>query len=425
VKEIGLIIDINQSSASDEGRVRKSVLDFYLPLFRILKLYKNVNFSLNVPLSTLELWDKYGHTELISTIKDLYQNDKVEIVMSSPYGFSLSNVPNSIIENSIMLNEYGTGYYLGSRKGFDGESSIMLRDSNGFLPYDFFASEDMIKILGDYGYKWVVLKNEDLLDTVSNVFEIENTGVIGINIVDGKELFSNITNLNNMLSDTDVLVGESFGKKDKIKEFFNKISGNGSFKTIFIKLGDFDYFENEGLDYKDIVNTIELLLEGAISYDYLIKSVGDVVKSKNRPESFNLEQIDKSYHLFSSYEFKSKKIYDTFNLLSNIMTEETSHYKDNSTKDDFDTIRLWNDDDLTGLNDSNIHQYSSILVCFNKILSLLMYLDKYYVNGEAGDGKIFHDNISKYLNYIQGVLITLPNTLLREKMSNILYQLLE
>jgi hypothetical protein len=414
VKELGLIIDINQSSASSEGAVKKSVLDFYLPLFRVLKLYKNVNFSLSIPLSTLELWDKYGHTELISDIKDLYQNDRVEIVMSSPYGLSLPNVSKDVIEKIVMLNEYGVGYYLGSRKGFEGESSVMLRDSNGFLPYGLSVSEDVIKVLGDYGYKWVALRGEELVGSVGNIFEIEGEDILGVNVTGGNEvLFGNLTDGNSF-------EGSGSAKSGRIRDFFSRVSGNGSFGNVFVGFGDFDCFENEDLDYKDIVNTVELFLDEVISQGYVVKSVGDIVKSKNRLESYSIEQIDKSYHLFSSYKFKSKKLQDGFNSISRIMTDKMSYFTNNSIKDDFDTIRLWNSEDLNKLNDSDIQQYSSILVCFSKILSFLMYLDVYHVVSDLEGQDAYHDNTSQYLNYIKEILSYILDDSLKGELSDII-----
>lgn len=418
MKELGLIIDINQSSTSSEGKVKKSVLDFYLPLFRVLKLYKNVNFSLSIPLSTLELWDKCGHTELVSDIKDLYQNDRVEIVITSPYGFSLPNVSKDVVERVVMLDEYGTGYYLGSRKGFEGESSVMLRDSNGFLPYGMFLNADMIRILEEYGYKWVALRDDDLIGSVGNVFEIEDTGVLGVNVIDSEEIFGN--SVNNILDENTLGVSSS-EKAVVIKDFFNKISSNGSFRDVFVRFGDFDYFENKDLDYKDVVNTIELFLDEVLSQGYTIKSVGDIVKSKNRLESYSIEQLDKSYHLFSSYKFNSEKLQDAFGFISNTMTDKMSLFTNNSIKDDFDTIRVWNSEDMKKVNDSNIQQYSSILVCFSKILSLLVYLDVYHTVGDNNVQYGYHDNTSQYLNYVREILSYVSDDLLREKVSNILH----
>lgn len=419
MKELGLIIDINQSSTSSEGAVKKSVLDFYSPLFRVLKLYKNVNFSLNIPLSTLELWDRYDHTELMSDVKDLYQNDRVEIIMSSPYGLPLPNVSKDVVERMIMLNEYGTGYYLGSRKGFEGESSVMLRDSNGFYPYGLFLDKTLLKILGEYGYKWVALRNEDLIGSVGSVFEIEGEEIFGVNVSDGREIFSE----NSVSSDpTESVLGSSSSEKsERVKDFFNKISSNGSSNEVFVGFGDFDYFENKYVDYKDIVNTIELFLDEVLSRGYVIKSVGDIVKSKNRTESYNLEQMDKSYHLFSSYKFKSEKLHSGFDSISNIMKDRMSYFKDISVKDDFDIIKLWSNEDLTGLNDSNIHQYSSTLVCFSKILSLLVHLDVYNTISDEESQSVYHDNTSKYLDYVEEILSYIADDSLREEMSNVLH----
>lgn len=78
--------------------------------------------------------DKYGYYEWIDDVKNLYDNERVELVGSGAYHPLLTQLPIELMEDQIILNEKGLGYYFGSRKDFEGSPAIMLKDVKGFFP---------------------------------------------------------------------------------------------------------------------------------------------------------------------------------------------------------------------------------------------------------------------------------------------------
>lgn len=156
VKEVGLIIDLDHYPLLDEKSYKNLVSNFYIPFIRLLKSHKESSFSLKISLHTLDLLDRSGFESVISEIKDLYQNERVEIVGSVPFKSHLICQPKEIIESQITLNECGVGYYLGARQGFEGEPSVMLKDLNGFFSGSVSINEDLIGIIENLGYKWIL-----------------------------------------------------------------------------------------------------------------------------------------------------------------------------------------------------------------------------------------------------------------------------
>jgi predicted glycosyl hydrolase (DUF1957 family) len=128
----------------------------YYPLLKLIKNKKDFRVTLNTPLSLLQQMDAYGHSDWIELLKDLVSNEKIELMGSAAYHPLLTKIPQQIAEEEIILNEYGLGYYLGRRSGFEGEPSILIKDLNGFFPPELAVNQNLITSLCSLGYKWVI-----------------------------------------------------------------------------------------------------------------------------------------------------------------------------------------------------------------------------------------------------------------------------
>ncbi len=172
----------------------KSVFDTiynqsYKPLLELIKEKKNVTFTLNVPLSLLELMDKFGYSTWIADLKKLYTSDHIELVGSGAYHPLLSTLPEDIATDSIILNEYGLGYYLGSHTGFDGDPCILLKNINGFFPPELAVNTTLFSLLSSLGYTWC------LVDTFAIPEGYDKSVVYRIN-----DIFTSIVVRNSALS---------------------------------------------------------------------------------------------------------------------------------------------------------------------------------------------------------------------------------
>jgi predicted glycosyl hydrolase (DUF1957 family) len=112
---------------------------------------------LNIPLSLIEQFDKYGYGSLIVDIKDLVDSERVELTGSASYHALLTRLSTKNVENEIILNEYGLGYYFGSHHGFEGEPAILLRNVAGFFPPELSVNDALCSTLSGLGYSWVLV----------------------------------------------------------------------------------------------------------------------------------------------------------------------------------------------------------------------------------------------------------------------------
>ena len=153
MKEVGLLINLYQPSTRDESQVQQFVQSCCLPLIKLLKKNKKIKIFICIPLSTLELLDKFGYEGVILDLKNLYESDKIQLTSTTAYYSLLTDLPEEMIQKQIILNEYGLGYYFGAKQGFEGEASIMIRDLNTFFPPEFETNEEIDKIIIELGYK--------------------------------------------------------------------------------------------------------------------------------------------------------------------------------------------------------------------------------------------------------------------------------
>lgn len=155
MKEVGLLINLYQPPTRDESQIQQFVQNCCFPLIKLLKKNKKIKVFVCIPLSTLELLDKYGYKDVILGLKDLYDADKIQLTSTTAYYSFLIDLSKDMLQKQIILNEYGLGYYFGARQGFEGEASIMIRDLDTFFPPEFETTEEINDVIQELGYKEV------------------------------------------------------------------------------------------------------------------------------------------------------------------------------------------------------------------------------------------------------------------------------
>lgn len=154
--KIALVLHLYQPPTQEEAVFRAIFTQCYQPLVKLLKSKKNFHLTLNVPLSLLEQADRYGYGDWIGDIRDLYASERVELMGTAAYHPLLTKLPRESGERQIMLNEYSLGYYFGSKTGFEGEPSVMMKNVRGFFAPECAINDAVIEMVGDLGYEWLL-----------------------------------------------------------------------------------------------------------------------------------------------------------------------------------------------------------------------------------------------------------------------------
>ncbi len=161
---LSLLLHLYQPPFQDKQTFKRIAEESYVPLFRFLKANKNFKLTLNTPLSFLELLDNYGYETVLHDIHMLLERKQIELVGSGAYHPLLTRLPENIAEKEIILNEYGLGYYFGRKKGFEGENAILINDVDGFFPPELAVNSNLLSLLDELGYRWVLADQTAVLD---------------------------------------------------------------------------------------------------------------------------------------------------------------------------------------------------------------------------------------------------------------------
>jgi len=136
-------------------------------------------------------------SNLIKTIKELEKSGVVELISTAAYHPLLTKISDWAIEKQIVLNEFGLGYYLGSKKGFEGEDAVLLQNIVGFFPPELAVNENVVSAVKSLGYSWM------LVDSVC----IDEANDITVGEFNDMILVIRDTRLSNLISfkrDTDI-----------------------------------------------------------------------------------------------------------------------------------------------------------------------------------------------------------------------------
>ena len=402
MKELGLIIDLNQPLVNEESVIKRSITDFYNPLARLLKSYKNISFSLNIPLSTLELWEKHEASGLISEFRDMYQNEKIELINSSPYGLSLSGLPEKIIESQLILNEYGIGYYLGSRQGFEGEPSIMLKDVTGFLPVFNNIDEAVLKVLFDLDYSWFAIKKSNLN---CRLFEIDDGERVikGVNVVD--DLDDIISGL--ALSENNYINSEGLDKyisEELDKVFKNIYNDNDNSAVVSLGLNT----EKMGLDinYKNLYRVYESVLDSLVKMFEEVKNVGEILKFKGKLKKYTLAgYLDEMKNTDNEKETKLDYTTKICQKILDLNYNNDPISFNDINENDMSSIKLWNLEHIKTLNNTNILNNTCYLMIISKLVPLMNLKEsKNYIENERysdlvkEETRAYVDQLTSYID---------------------------
>jgi hypothetical protein len=262
LEKLSLILHFYQPSIQTQNQFKQIFDSSYFPLLRVLRSKKNCRFTLNIPLSFLELADSYGYKSWIEELAKLYDQGVIELLGTGAYHPLLNSVPNTICTDEIILQEYGLGYYFGKHTGFDGEKEILIRDIKGFFPPELAISGEVCSLLNDLGYKWV------LADECS----VENKKFPLVQHTSGVYVLLRNTSLSNMLA---------FHRGFDTTPLYNELKEYGHEHLVLaLDAETFGHHNKQGVVLLDIL--VDQLLQKSVRFETasaLVEELSDIKDS--------------------------------------------------------------------------------------------------------------------------------------------------
>ena len=238
---LSILLHLYQPATQDLAITKEIAETCYIPLIKLIKQKKKLSITLNLPLSLLAQMDTLGYKNWLNDIKELYESERLEIVGTAAYHPLLSKVVNlneTITEQQIILNEYSLGYYFGKDKGFEGESALVLRDLKGFFPPELALNEDLVSLVTDLGYEWILVDEISIQDQKDSA----RYGVFDYKDTETKILARN-RELSNLLS---------FKRDMNVEDFMETLQRKGD-SVIALDAEYFGHHHKDGLYLLDVL----------------------------------------------------------------------------------------------------------------------------------------------------------------------------
>jgi hypothetical protein len=122
------------------------VAQSYRPILENLQKNKKVHLTLNINGALLELFDKYGYQDLIKILKEVGLEGRLEFTGCAKYHAFLPFMNKEEIIRQIKMNDETNKFYLGEAY-----------QPQGFFPPEMAFKEELIPIIEECGFKWIIL----------------------------------------------------------------------------------------------------------------------------------------------------------------------------------------------------------------------------------------------------------------------------
>jgi hypothetical protein len=133
--------------ADQQPDILAAIIDqSYRPILTHLRDNKNVRLTLNITGALFELFDKYGHQDIIDILRDLYKSGRIEFTGSAKYHAFLPFISADEMKRQIIANTKTLAFYLG--EDFK---------PKGFFPPEMAYKRDILPIIESLGFEWIIL----------------------------------------------------------------------------------------------------------------------------------------------------------------------------------------------------------------------------------------------------------------------------
>jgi alpha-amylase/alpha-mannosidase (GH57 family) len=133
-----------QPTFQDPVILRKINRECYKPLFSMLQEHDNSAFSLNLNANLIDMLQEFNLTETLEIINHLRSDGKIEVVGTAKFHPILPLIQPKEAKRQIVLNEE-------THKRFFNKW-----ERNGFFPPELSINSNIIKVVQELGYKWIL-----------------------------------------------------------------------------------------------------------------------------------------------------------------------------------------------------------------------------------------------------------------------------
>ncbi len=358
---LALVLHLYQPPTQTFEELKVITTECYLPLFKLLRSNKHLKITLNVPLSVLELFETNGYSHIISSIKELLELERIEIVGTGAYHPLLTKISKNFREQQIVLQEFALGYYLGRRKGFEGDNSVMYKDLKGFFPPELAVNADLIETLSDFGYEWCIVDQCAVLPALTN-----NSDVDGVLFqLDGlkTKLVVRDTELSNMLA---------FKRNTSVNDLFEYMSKKKNRE--FIVALDAEFF---GHHYKQGLYVLDFLSQEMDKLGGKFETVSNIVDDfepmqikKMFESSWGATSLDVTSGIpypFWSVEGNENQE-NLWKLTNKVQELNQDFFKHSFTDEDFQNVPVWVESAIAKIPNKSEAEAVTKNLLINKVL---------------------------------------------------------
>ncbi|MBP7927569.1 hypothetical protein KAZ57_00270 [Patescibacteria group bacterium] len=354
---LAFVFHLYQPPTQKKSVLKQIVESCYIPLIKSIKNSKHLKATLDVPLSLTYQLEAAGYTDLLSSIKDLYENEKVELVSSAAYHPLLTKLPDSLVEREIVMDEFSMAHYFGKNKGFEGEEAMLIKDLNGFFPPELAVNLELVKLINDLEYKWILVdeialpKDTNPLDVVHELPEMD------LQVVSRNRQVSNLISFKRDTNIDDIL-GSILSIKEKNKDLVIALDG-----------------ETFGHHYKEGIYLLETLVDALAKSGINILTVSELVeRSVAKPLSTLIEStwsstrddID-SGEPYPMWQHKSNQLqkveWELHDAVAKSFSEKVPDFTSEALAE-LETLPVWNPVALEKITDIPLknHVYKNLLL---------------------------------------------------------------
>jgi alpha-amylase/alpha-mannosidase (GH57 family) len=133
--------------ADQQPDILQAIVDqSYRPILTYITESEHVKVTFNVTGSLLELFDKFGHKDILEMLKKGGEAGKIEFTGSAKYHAFMPFLGEEDIKRQIIANNETCKYYLGDAY-----------KPKGFFPPEMAYTKKFLPVIESLGFKWIIL----------------------------------------------------------------------------------------------------------------------------------------------------------------------------------------------------------------------------------------------------------------------------